>query len=111
DRASAQAYAESVDLFTRDQTIALLSGKTALRTASGRMYYAPDFTLRTAWNGVRKTGKWSVDDQGGVCWHVVGWGTHPCEYYYTGTNGDVWSRYRGLDQTAAELVVGDQTGG
>lgn len=111
DRASAQAFAESVDLYTRDQTIALLSGKTALRGGSGRMYYAPDFTLRTVWNGVQKTGTWSVDAEGGVCWHVVGWGTHPCEYYYTGSNGDVWSRYRGLDQTAAELVAGDQTGG
>ncbi len=110
ERASAQAFAESVDLFTPEQTIALLSGKTALRSGSGRMYYAPDFKLHTNWNDVQKIGTWSVNDQGGVCWHVTGWGTHPCEYYYIGNNGDVWSRYRGLDQTAAELVEGDQTG-
>ncbi|MEO0772493.1 MAG: hypothetical protein AAFZ04_04850 [Pseudomonadota bacterium] len=110
ERASAQAFAESVDLFTRDQTIALLSDKTALRAGSGRMYYGPDFILRTNWNGVQKVGTWSVNEQGGVCWHVTGWGTHPCEYYFTGQNGDVWSRYRGLDRTAAELVDGDQTG-
>lgn len=110
ERASAQAFAESVDLFTRAQTIELLSDKTALLVGSGRMYYGADFTLRTNWNGVQKIGNWSVDDQGGVCWHVTGWGTHPCEYYYNGKNGDVWSRYRGLDRTAAELVEGDQTG-
>ena len=111
ERASAQAFAESVDLFTPEQTFALLSGKTALRSGSGKMYFAPDFTLHTNWNDVQKVGTWSVDGQGGVCWHIIGWGTHPCEYYYIGKNGDVWSRYRGLDQTAAELVEGDQTGG
>lgn len=110
EQASAQAYAESVDLFTREQTIELLSGKTALRYGGGRMFYGPDFSLLTNWNGVQKVGTWSVDNQGGVCWHVTGWGTHPCEYYYIGNNGDIWSRYRGLDQTAAELVDGDQTG-
>jgi hypothetical protein len=37
------------------------------------------------WNGVRATGKWSVSDQGAVCWHVPGWGKTPCEsYYYKG---------------------------
>lgn len=110
ERASAQAYADSVDLFSREKTIALLSGKTALRSAIGRMYYAPDFTLHTNWNGVEKTGVWSVDENGGVCWQITGWGTQPCEYYYIGNNGEVWSRFRGLDQMAAELVEGDQTG-
>lgn len=109
ERASALAYAENVDLFSRDETIAHLSGNTELRSAKGRMFYAPDFILRTNWNGVQKVGTWSVTEDGGVCWSVTGWGTHPCEYYYIGNNGEVWSRFRGLDRTAAQLLEGDQT--
>ncbi len=110
EAASAQAYAESAKLFTPEETVAFLSGKTAKRSAVGRMYYAPDMALKTVWNGVHKTGRWSVDEQGGVCWHVTGWGEQPCEYYYIGQKETVWSRFRGLDKVAPEHVEGDLTG-
>ncbi|MEM6482223.1 MAG: hypothetical protein AAF922_13040 [Pseudomonadota bacterium] len=109
DAASALAYANSAVLFTPDETRAFLAGKTSLRSVHGRMFYAPDETLHTVWNGVRKTGTWSIDAEGGVCWHIEGWGEQPCEYYFEGHNGKVWSRFRGLDQVATEHVEGDQT--
>ncbi|MEM1303063.1 MAG: hypothetical protein AAGH17_10790 [Pseudomonadota bacterium] len=109
EAASAMAYANSATLFTRDETRDFLSGKTSLRAAQGRLYYSPDQTLHTVWNGVRKTGTWSIDPDGGVCWHITGWGEQPCEYYFKGHNDMVWSRFRGLDQVAAEHVDGDQT--
>ncbi len=109
EAANAKAFAESVQLFTLEQTRELIMGKTAIRSSNGRMYYGADQTLKTNWNGVAKTGTWSIDDQGGVCWHVVGWGEQPCEYYFHGRDGTIWSRFRGLDRVAAEHVAGDQT--
>ncbi|MEM9844152.1 MAG: hypothetical protein AAF965_05085, partial [Pseudomonadota bacterium] len=109
EAASALAYANSAVLFTPEETREFLSDKTSLRSVNGRMYYAPDQTLHTMWNGVRKAGTWSIDADGGVCWEIVGWGKQPCEYYFEGHNGQVWSRFRGLDQVAAEHVDGDQT--
>lgn len=106
---SAKAFAESVVLFSPDQTRAFILGKTAIRSAVGRLYYGHDQTLKTLWNGVAKTGTWSIDDDGGVCWHVVGWGKQPCEYYFKGNDGTVWSRFRGLDKIASRHVEGDQT--
>ncbi|MEM1278213.1 MAG: hypothetical protein AAGH74_16965 [Pseudomonadota bacterium] len=72
ERANAEALAASVTLLSREETLALVTGHTALRSEVGRMYYAPDFTLKTVWNGVQKSGLWSVDAQGGVCWKIVG---------------------------------------
>lgn len=109
EAASALAYANSAVLFTSEETRVFVSGKTAVRSLRGRMYYAPDQTLHTVWNGVRKQGTWSIDEDGGVCWSIEGWGQQPCEYYFTGHNGQVWSRFRGLDQVAAEHIDGDQT--
>ncbi len=100
----------SHDFFSREQTIALLSGKTSKRAANGRMYYAPDYTLKTVWNGVHKTGTWSVNLSGGVCWHIVGWEKTPCEYYFL-KNDRVWAKFRKLESLAAPLVDGDLTDG
>lgn len=109
EAANAKAFADAVQLFTPAQTRDLILGKTAIRSAEGRMFYGADHTLNTNWNGVRKTGTWSIDDRGGVCWHIVGWGLQPCEYYFLGQDGTVWSRFRGLDRIASEHVAGDQT--
>jgi hypothetical protein len=109
EAASAKAFETSVVLFSPEQTRAFLADKTAIRSDVGRMYYSPDQTLKTLWNGVQKTGTWSIDDKGGVCWHVVGWGEQPCEYYFEGHDGTVWSRFRGLDKIAARHVAGNQT--
>ncbi|MEM9043704.1 MAG: hypothetical protein AAGC81_03340 [Pseudomonadota bacterium] len=109
EAANAKAFAQSVKLFSPVETRAFLSGKTALRSEVGRMFYAPDQTLRTNWNGVQKTGTWSIDADGGVCWQVVGWGKQPCEYYFEGQDGTVWARFRGIDKIAAEHRDGDLT--
>lgn len=99
------------DLFTRQETIAFLSGKTSKREPNGRMYYAPDFTLKTIWNGVRQIGTWSVDGDGGVCWQVAGWGPTPCEYYFYKKDGGIlWARFRGRETAAAGHIEGDHTG-
>ena len=98
------------NFFSRQETIAFLAGKTSMREPGGRMYYAPDFTLHTNWNGVRKTGTWRVNDDGAVCWEVVGWGPTPCEFYFRKTeDGILWARFRGRDTAAAEHVDGDRT--
>lgn len=72
------------------------------------MYYATNQKLFTSWNGVRKVGTWSLDEEGGVCWHIVGWGKQPCEYYFNGPDGSVWSRFRGFDKIAVQHVEGNQ---
>ena len=69
-------------LLKKDETTAFLSGKTVIWGPSQGLFYSPDFTLMKIWNGVRATGKWSVSDEGAVCWHVPGWGKTPCESYY-----------------------------
>jgi len=98
------------NMFTREETIAFLSDKTSFRERGGRMYYAPDFTLKTNWNGVLKTGTWRVTDEGAVCWEIVGWGPTPCEqYFYKKEGGILWARHRGKDVGAAKHVEGDQT--
>ncbi len=109
------ASAEYIDpnsignLFTPEETAAFVSDKTAILESDGAVYYAPDFTLMTVWNGVRQTGKWSVDGEGGVCWHVAAWGVEPCRYYYF-EDGVLTSLYKGLARRAEEFVDGDMTG-
>jgi len=98
------------NFFTRGETIAFLSGKTSLREAGGRMFYGPDFILTTNWNGITKSGTWNVNDKGGVCWEVTGWGKTPCEYYfYKKAGGLLWARFRDRDTAAAPHIDGDQT--
>ena len=109
--AGAQISLPKRELFNRDQTIAFLSGKTSKRAPQGHIYYAPDFTLKTVWNGVHKTGTWSVDKDGGVSWQVAGWGPTPNEYYFYKKDSDSpWALFRGFETPAAEHVEGDQTG-
>ena len=62
--------APGTQMFAREETIAFLSGKTVIWGPSRGLYYAPDFTLEKIWNGVRATGRWSVTEEGAVCWHV-----------------------------------------
>ena len=99
----------AADLFEPEETAALVSGKTAILEPHGAVYYASDFTLTTTWNGVPQRGRWSVDDEGGVCWHVAAWGVEPCRYYYL-DEGALMSLYKGLPRRAEEFVEGDATG-
>ena len=96
-------------LLTPEEATAFVSGKTAILEPRGAVHYAPDFTLTTVWGGVRQTGRWSVDDKGGVCWHVAAWGVEPCRYYYV-EDGVLMSLYKGLARRAEEFVDGDVTG-
>ncbi len=97
------------DLFEPEETVAFVWDRTAILEPGGAVYYAPDFTLTTAWNGVHHQGRWSVDDDGGVCWHVTAWGIEPCRYYFY-QDGVLMSLYKGLVQRAEEFVDGDATG-
>ena len=102
----------ALDLFTPEETRALVSDRTAIldADAGGAVYHAPDSTLTTVWNGVHQTGNWSIDDEGGVCWHVVAWGEEPCRYYFF-KDGVLMVLYKGLSFRAAEFVEGNTTGG
>ncbi len=72
-------------LFTRQQTIEFLSGKTVVWGPGRGLYYAPDYRLEKIWDGVRASGSWRVNEAGAVCWSIPGWGPTPCEsYYYRG---------------------------
>ena len=62
------------------------------------------------WNGVHQTGNWSIDDEGGVCWHVVAWGEEPCRYYFF-KDGVLMVLYKELSFRASEFVEGNATGG
>ena len=96
------------ELFTPKETISLVVAKTVILEPGGGAYYAPDFTLTAVWNGVHQSGTWSIDDNGGVCWHLAAWGVEPCRYYYY--KGDVlMSLYKGNDWRAEELVEGNIT--
>ena len=102
----------ALDLFTPEETRALVSDRTAIldADAGGAVYHAPDFTLTTVWNGVHQTGNWSIDDEGGVCWHVVAWGEEPCRYYFF-KDGVLMVLYKELSFRASEFVEGNTTGG
>ncbi len=96
-------------LFTSTEMAAFVTGKTVIWGDNGGAYYASDNSLKTVWDGVRKTGTWSVDDKGGVCWEIPSWGKTPCEYHFY--NGDeLWSEYNGQDAKTDEYVEGDTTG-
>lgn len=94
-------------MYTPEQTTALVSGKTAVWENNNGAYYAPDGTLMTLWEGTKEAGKWSVDDKGGICWHVPSWGKTPCEYYFEGPDG-LTAVYQGEESPAVEHRDGDQ---
>jgi hypothetical protein len=94
-------------LFTREETIALVSGKTQVWKKYNGAYYSPDFELFTLWEGEMDSGKWSVTDEGALCWHVPSWGKGPCESYFTGPDGELMSIYRGRESPASELRRGN----
>ena len=100
---------EVVVLFTKEETTAFVSGKTVVWGERQGAYYNPDGTLETIWDGEKVTGTWSVNDEGGVCWHVSGWGTTPCESYYQGTSG-LMAIYQGNKSPADEHQDGNTIG-
>ncbi len=94
-------------MYTTEQTTAMVSGKTVVWENHNGAYYAPDGQLFTIWDGYKEPGKWTVDDKGGVCWHVPSWGKSPCEYYFDGPEG-LMAIYKGEESLAAEHREGNQ---
>jgi len=94
-------------MYTSEQTTALVSGKTAVWEDSNGAYYAPDGKLITIWDGAKESGKWTVDEKGGICWHVPSWGKTPCEYYFEGPEG-LMAVYKGEESPAVEHRDGNQ---
>jgi len=93
-------------VFTKEETIALVSGKTHAWENYNGAYYSPDFKLYTLWDGTKESGKWSVTDEGALCWHVPSWGSGPCESYFMGPEG-LMSIYKGKEDLADELREGN----
>lgn len=97
------------DLFKPEETMALVLGKTEMLGSDGAIYYSPDQSLTTVWNGVQHTGTWSIDDEGGVCWNVLAWGQEPCRYYYQAVDG-LMVFQNGRDVAAEGFREGNTTG-
>ncbi len=93
--------------YTREQTIALISGKTAFWENNNGAYYDPSGKLITKWDGIVETGKWTVNDKGRVCWHISSWGDGPCEGYFEGAEG-LMAIYKGKESLAVEHREGNQ---
>ncbi len=95
-------------MFTREETIALVSGKTHAWENYNGAYYSPDFKLDTIWDGGKESGKWSVTDEGALCWHIPSWGSGPCESFFMGADGTLMSVYKGKEEPTDELRDGNQ---
>ncbi len=93
-------------VYTKEQTTALVSGKTHVWENYNGAYYSPDGKLYTIWDGVKESGKWSVTDKGALCWHIPSWGNGPCESYYMGAEG-LMSIFKGKEDVADELREGN----
>ncbi len=93
-------------IFTKEETIALVSGKTHPWEDNNGAYYSPDGKLTTLWDGEKETGKWSVTDKGALCWHISSWGNTPCESYFMGADG-LMSISRGKEDNASEFRDGN----
>lgn len=93
-------------IFTKEETIALVSGKTHAWENNNGAYYSPDGKLTTLWDGEKETGKWSVTDKGALCWHIPSWGNSPCESYFMGVEG-LMSIYKGKEDNASEFRDGN----
>ncbi len=94
------------DMYTREETLNMVSGNTAVWPSHGGAYYAPDGTLMTLWDGEKEDGNWEVNDEGGVCWKIPSWGNVPCEYYYRGEKG-LMAIYGSEEDTASEHREGN----
>ena len=93
-------------LYTQEETTALVAGKTHIWEDYNGAYYDPSGKLYTVWDGVKESGKWSVNDKGALCWHIPSWGGGPCEQFYMGTEG-LMSVYKGKEDLADELREGN----
>jgi len=96
------------ELFTPEESLALISGMTEFIGSDGAVYYGSDQSLTTVWNGVQHSGTWSIADDGGVCWDVPVWGEEPCRYYHHTEDGLMVYRL-GRDFPAKNFSEGNAT--
>ena len=59
------------------------------------------------WDGTTESGKWWVNDKGGVCYHIPSWGPEPCESFFDGDDGKLMSIYKGKEDVASALREGN----
>ncbi|MEM7565097.1 MAG: DUF995 domain-containing protein, partial [Pseudomonadota bacterium] len=107
DQIQLLATGSSRILYTKEQTMELVSGKTHAWENNNGAYYSPDGKLDTVWDGVKESGKWSVNDEGGLCWHIPSWGSSPCEQFFDDPDGTLMSVYQGKEAVADELREGN----
>jgi hypothetical protein len=93
-------------IFTKEETIALVSGKTHPWENNNGAYYAADGKLITLWDGQKETGKWSVTDKGALCWHISSWGKTPCESFFMGLEG-LMTISKGKEDNASDFRDGN----
>lgn len=93
-------------IFTKEETIALVSGKTHPWGDNNGAYYAADGKLVTLWDGTKETGKWSVTNKGAICWHISSWGKTPCESFFVGIEG-LMVISKGKEDNAADFIEGN----
>ena len=94
-------------LYSTQETTALVSGNTHDWGDGNGAYYDPSGKLVTLWESVKESGKWTVNNKGGLCWHIPSWGSQPCEQYFMGPEG-LMSIYKGKEDTADAILEGDQ---
>ncbi|MCP4979907.1 MAG: DUF995 domain-containing protein [Gammaproteobacteria bacterium] len=94
-------------LYTKEQATALISNKTQVWENFNGMYFAADGKAISLWDGSKESGKWWVNDEGGVCYLIPSWGREPCESFFDGDDGKLMSLYKGKEDEAAELREGN----
>ena len=94
-------------LYTTEQATALISDKTQVWENFNGMYFAAGGKAISLWDGAKESGKWWVNDEGGVCYLIPSWGAEPCESFFDGDDGQLMVIYKGKEDVAAELREGD----
>jgi hypothetical protein len=94
-------------LYTKEQATGLISDKTQVWENYNGMYFATDGKAMSLWDGAKESGKWWVNDEGGVCYLIPSWGSEPCESFFDGDDGQLMSLYKGKEDVAAELREGN----
>jgi len=94
-------------LYTKEQATALYTDKTEVWENGNGMYFGPEGKAMSKWDGVKESGKWWVNEEGGVCYLIPSWGREPCSSFFDGDDGQLMVIYKGKEDVAAELREGD----
>jgi len=93
--------------YTQEQATALYTDKTEVWENGNGMYFGPEGKAMSKWDGVKESGKWWVNEEGGVCYLIPTWGSEPCSSFFDGDDGQLMVIYKGKEDVAAELREGD----